>query len=316
MNNPNRINLVTGGAGFLGSHVIEKLIHSGERVICIDNFITGQRRNLEAWINHPKFELITHDVTEGISLDINRIWHLACPASPIHYQYNPIKTAKTSFIGTYNMLELAKKSNASLLLASTSEIYGDPEVHPQPENYRGSVNTIGMRSCYDEGKRIAETLCFDYFRTHKTNIKIARIFNTYGPRMLLNDGRVITNFIVQAIKKEHLTIYGDGSQTRSFCYVDDLIDGIFAFMNSNTTGPINIGNDEEISIKALAKLIIKKTNPKLSLVYKKLPAEDPKRRKPLINLAKSELNWRPKIKLEKGLEKTIIWFRNNMDIIN
>ena len=253
-------NLVTGGAGFLGSHLIDKLIESGQEVVCIDNFYTGRKSNLNQWVGNPKFEIIRHDITEPILVEVDRIWHLACPASPIQYQSNPIKTAKTSFLGTYNMLGLARRTRARIFLASTSEIYGDPEVHPQPEKYRGNVNTIGTRSCYDEGKRIAETLCFDYQRMHSTEIRVGRIFNTFGPRMLKNDGRVISNFIVQALEGNPLTIYGDGNQTRSFCYVSDLIEGIYKFMNSNFTGPINLGNPEEFTIIELAKkLSIKST---------------------------------------------------------
>ena len=242
-------NLVTGGSGFVGSHLIKRLLDSGEEVICIDNFFTGKKSNLANFFENPFFELIRHDVTEPIKLEVDRIWHLACPASPIHYQFNPIKTAKTSFLGTYNMLGLAKRVGARLLLASTSEIYGDPEVNPQPESYKGSVNTVGIRSCYDEGKRIAETLCSDYKRMHNTDIRIARIFNTYGPQMLPNDGRVVSNFICQALNQKSLTIYGDGSQTRSFCYVDDLVDGLIKLMNSDFNLPINLGNPNEIEIK-------------------------------------------------------------------
>ena len=254
-------NLITGGAGFLGSHLTDRLMEGGEEVICLDNYFTGRKSNISKWIGHPCFELIRHDVTEPISLEVDRIWHLACPASPVHYQYNPIKTAKTSFLGTYNMLGLARRVGARLLLASTSEVYGDPEIHPQPESYRGCVNTIGIRSCYDEGKRIAETLCFDYKRMHDTEIRVMRIFNTYGPRMLPDDGRVVSNFIVQALRGEPLTLYGNGEQTRSFCYVDDLINGMIRLMNCNQTGPINIGNPTEFTIRQLAELIREKINP-------------------------------------------------------
>ena len=304
-------NLITGGAGFLGSHLTDRLMESGEEVICLDNYFTGRKSNISQWIGHPKFELIRHDVTEPIQLEVDRIWHLACPASPVHYQFNPIKTAKTSFLGTYNMLGLARRVGARLLLASTSEVYGDPEVHPQPESYRGSVNTIGIRSCYDEGKRIAETLCFDYQRMHNTEIRVMRIFNTYGPRMLPNDGRVVSNFIVQALKGEAITIYGDGSQTRSFCYVDDLIEGMIKLMNSEYTGPINIGNPREFTILELAQLIKLKINPNLQLVKKTLPEDDPSQRKPIISLAEKNLNWKPSIELEEGLNKTIEYFKSN-----
>ena len=242
-------NLVTGGAGFIGSHLIDRLILAGEEVICIDNFFTGAKKNLHKWINHKNFKLINHDVTEPIQIETDKIWHLACPASPIHYQFNPIKTSKTSFLGTYNMLGLAKRLGVKILMASTSEVYGDPEIHPQTENYKGCVNITGIRSCYDEGKRIAETLCFDYNRVHNVDIRVARIFNTYGPRMLPDDGRVVSNFIVQGLKNKDLTIYGDGLQTRSFCYVDDLVDGLMNLMESSFIGPVNIGNPNEFTIK-------------------------------------------------------------------
>ncbi len=307
---PSNRNLITGGAGFLGSHLVDRLMEKGEEVICLDNYFTGRKKNIEQWIGNPRFELIRHDVTEPITLEIDRIWHLACPASPIHYQSNPIKTSKTSFLGTYNMLGLAKRANAKLLLASTSEVYGDPEVHPQPESYWGSVNPIGIRSCYDEGKRIAETLCFDYQRMHGIEICVMRIFNTYGPRMMIDDGRVVTNFIVQALKGKSLTIYGDGKQTRSFCYVDDLIDGMINVMNWEGIGPINIGNPEEFTILELAKLIRAKINPKLEFIFKPLPQDDPMQRRPLIQKAIKHLNWSPKINLEKGLDETILYFKN------
>ncbi len=303
-------NLITGGAGFIGSHLVDSLMEKGEEVICLDNFYTGTKSNLNKWISNSRFELIRHDVTDPIKVEVDRIWHLACPASPLHYQSNPIKTAKISFLGTYNMLGLAKRLNAKILFASTSEVYGDPEVSPQGENYKGSVNPIGIRSCYDEGKRIGETLCFDYYRKHATNIKVMRIFNTYGPRMLPNDGRVVSNFIVQALKGKDLTIYGDGSQTRSFCYVDDLIIGMHSLMESKLIGPVNLGNDEEFTILELAKIIIGKINPKLNIVFKPLPLDDPKQRKPLLEIAKNELNWSPSIKLEKGLDKTINYFKS------
>ena len=306
------INLVTGGAGFLGSHLIDKLMNNGEEVICLDNYFTGRKENVIKWIGNPKFELIRHDVTIPIQLEVDRIWHLACPASPVHYQFNPIKTAKTSFLGTYNMLGLARRVGARILLASTSEVYGDPEIHPQPETYKGCVNTIGIRSCYDEGKRIAETLCFDYQRMHSTEIRVLRIFNTYGPRMLPDDGRVISNFIVQALNGKPLTIYGNGTQTRSFCYVDDLIDGMIKLMNSDSTGPINIGNPGEFTIRELAELVRKKINPSLEFEQRVLPDDDPMQRKPVIKLAQKELGWEPKINLEQGLDKTINWFQKNL----
>ncbi len=308
-NNSFRVNLVTGGAGFLGSHLIDRLMENGEEVICIDNFFTGTKINVLKWINNPNFELIRHDITKPITLEVNKIWHLACPASPIHYQFNPIKTAKTSFLGTYNMLGLAKRVGAKFLLASTSEIYGDPEIHPQPETYRGNVNPIGIRSCYDEGKRIAETLTFDYKRSHQIETKVARIFNTYGPRMLANDGRVVSNLIMQGLNCENMTLYGDGSQTRSFCYVDDLIDGIIKLMNSNESGPINLGNPNETTILGLAKIISRKLNIKENFVFKDLPQDDPLQRKPIIRNAIEKLNWNPKIDLNNGLEKTISYFK-------
>ena len=303
-------NLVTGGAGFLGSHLIDKLLSAGEEVVCLDNYFTGRKSNLKHLFNNNKLEIIRHDITQPILLEADRIWHLACPASPIHYQNNPIKTAKTSFLGTYNMLGLAKRLKARFLLASTSEIYGNPLVHPQNESYCGNVNTIGPRSCYDEGKRIAETLCFDYKRMHNTDIRVVRIFNTYGPRMLPNDGRVVSNFIVSAISGDPLTIYGDGSQTRSFCYVDDLINGMILLMNSSYSMPVNLGNPDEFTVKDLAKILIKKVNPDGKLIYKNLPEDDPLRRKPDIKVAKSVLNWEPSITLSEGLDKTIKYFKN------
>ena len=303
-------NLVTGGSGFLGSHLVDKLMEKGEEVIILDNFFTGNNLNNIRWLNNKNFKLINHDIIQPITIKVDRIWHLACPASPVFYQKDPIKTAKTSFLGTYNMLTLAKKMNAKFLLASTSEVYGDPEVNPQSEDYRGSVNPIGIRACYDEGKRIAETLSFDYKRMHGVDIRVMRIFNTYGPRMLPNDGRVVSNFIVQALKKQDLTIYGDGMQTRSFCYVDDLIDGMMKLMYSNFSGPVNIGNPDEYTIKQLAKIIVKKINPELNVVHKKLPEDDPMQRKPHIGVAKKELGWEPKIKIDEGLNKTITYFKN------
>ena len=302
-------NLVTGGAGFLGSHLIDYLMQAGEEVICLDNYVTGRKSNISKWLGKTNFELIRHDITEPIQLEVDRIWHLACPASPLHYQSNPIKTAKTSFLGTYNMLGLANRVKARLLFASTSEVYGDPEVHPQIESYRGSVNTTGIRSCYDEGKRIAESLCFDYNRMHGTEIRVMRIFNTYGPRMLEEDGRVVSNFIVNALKNRPLTLYGDGEQTRSFCYVDDLIAGMVKLMNSEENGPINIGNPEEFTIKQLANLVIKKINPGLQIIKAPLPEDDPLRRRPNIDLAKRVLEWEPKINIQDGVDRTIAYFR-------
>ncbi|WP_392349845.1 UDP-glucuronic acid decarboxylase family protein [Parasynechococcus sp.] len=299
------INLVTGGAGFLGSHLVDRLMEAGEEVICLDNYFTGRKRNIARWLGHARFELIRHDVTEPIKLEVDRIWHLACPASPIHYQFNPVKTAKTSFLGTYNMLGLARRVGARLLLASTSEVYGDPEVHPQPESYRGAVNPIGIRSCYDEGKRIAETLCFDYQRMNAVEVRVARIFNTYGPRMLPDDGRVISNFIVQALRGQDLTLYGDGSQTRSFCYVSDLIEGLIRLMNGQHTGPINLGNPDEFTIRALAEQVRVRINPQLRLVEQPLPDDDPRQRRPLIDLALQQLGWQPTVALEQGLDATI-----------
>ena len=305
-------NLVTGGAGFLGSHLIDRLMQNDQEVICLDNYFTGKKSNIRHWIGNKNFELIRHDVTNPIQLEIDRIWHLACPASPVHYQSNPIKTAKTSFLGTYNMLGLARRVGARILLASTSEVYGDPEIHPQNEEYKGSVNPIGIRSCYDEGKRIAESLCFDYQRMHNTEIRVARIFNTYGPRMVPDDGRVVSNFIVQALSNRPITIYGDGSQTRSFCYVDDLIDGLISLMNSKECGPINIGNPNEFTIRQLAELVRDRINPNLELISKPLPQDDPLQRQPDIQLAIQELGWEPKIPFEEGLQSTINWFRESL----
>jgi len=310
--NINKRNLITGGSGFLGSHLAKKLLKKGEEVICLDNFFTGSKKNIDELYTHKNFEFIRHDVTEPIRIEVDKIWHLACPASPIHYQFNPIKTTKTSFLGTYNMLGLAKRVGAKLLLASTSEVYGDPEVHPQTESYKGSVNTIGIRSCYDEGKRIAETLCSDYQRVHGVDIRIMRIFNTYGPNMRFDDGRVVSNFIIQALKNENITLYGRGEQTRSFCYVDDLIEGMILLMESNYQKPMNIGNPNEFSIKQLAYLVRDLINPNLEFEYKALPQDDPKQRKPSIILAKEILNWEPKIELEEGLLKTIDWFKRNL----
>ena len=304
-------NLITGGAGFIGSHLIQKLLNNGEEVICLDNYFTGSKNNLKGFLKNPNFELIRHDVTEPILVEVEKIWHLACPASPIHYQSNPIKTSKTIYLGTYNMLGLAKRVNAKFLLASTSEVYGDPEVSPQNELYKGRVNTTGIRSCYDEGKRIAETLTSDYERIHGIDVRIARIFNTYGPNMHPRDGRVVSNFIVQALTNEKLTLYGDGQQTRSFCYIDDLIDGLIKLMGSQYTKPMNLGNPEEFKIVELANIIRSKINPNLSIQKMKLPEDDPLQRKPDIQLAIKELNWFPTIKLNEGIDKTIDYFKEN-----
>ncbi len=303
--------LVTGGAGFLGSHLCNRLIDQGEDVICLDNLFTGRKDNIRHLLGHPNFEFIRHDITEPIYIEVDQIYNMACPASPVHYQYNPIKTAKTSVIGVLNMLGLAKRVKATILQASTSEVYGDPEVHPQPENYRGCVNPIGIRSCYDEGKRMAETLCFDYFRQHDVNIKVVRIFNTYGPNMCVNDGRVVSNFIVQALKGEDITLYGNGLQTRSFCYVDDLIDGLIRMMNSRREfiGPCNIGNPQEYTMLQLANKTIELTKSRSRIIHMPLPQDDPMQRRPVIEMAKDELKWIPKIQLEEGLIKTINYFK-------
>lgn len=303
--------LVTGGAGFLGSHLCERLLNDGHEVICLDNYFTGRMANVAHLRDNKCFELIRHDVTEPILLEVDRIFNLACPASPIHYQFNPVKTIKTSVMGAINMLGLAKRVYARILQASTSEVYGDPAVHPQTEDYWGNVNPIGIRSCYDEGKRVAETLFMDYHRQNNVDIRIVRIFNTYGPRMLPNDGRVVSNFIVQALNGEDLTIYGDGSQTRSFCYVDDLIEGFVRMMNQDKIiGPVNIGNPGEFTMLELAKEVLELTGSKSKIVYKPLPGDDPKMRRPDITLAKEALGWEPTIPLRKGLEKTIVYFDN------
>jgi UDP-glucuronate decarboxylase len=304
--------LVTGGAGFIGSHLIDRLMSEGHEVLCLDNFYTGDKRNIQQWLNNPNFELIRHDITEPIRLEVDQIYHLACPASPVHYQFNPIKTVKTNVLGTMNMLGLAKRVKARILMASTSEVYGDPEVHPQPEEYWGRVNCTGIRSCYDEGKRISETLCFDYYREHQVEIRVARIFNTYGPRMLENDGRVVSNFIVQALKKIPLTVYGDGSQTRSFCYVSDLVEGLMRLMNGDYIGPVNLGNPGEYTILQLAQKIQTMVNPDASLVYKPLPQDDPKQRQPDISKAKQYLNWQPTVPLDQGLELTVKDFSSRL----
>jgi UDP-glucuronate decarboxylase len=304
--------LVTGGAGFLGSHLCDKLISEGNEVICVDNFFTGSKKNLESLIGNPNFELIRHDVTFPLFVEVDEIYNLACPASPIHYQHDPVQTTKTSVHGAINMLGLANRLNVKILQASTSEVYGDPEEHPQTESYWGKVNPIGIRSCYDEGKRCAETLFFDYWRQHNLEIKVVRIFNTFGPRMHVNDGRVVSNFIVQALKGQNITIYGDGSQTRSFCYVDDLIEVICKVMKSpkDFTGPINIGNPVEFKILDLANLIINLTGSKSKLIFKPLPQDDPKQRKPDISMAKIQFGWEPKISLHEGLLKTIHYFKS------
>jgi UDP-glucuronate decarboxylase len=302
--------LVTGGAGFLGSHLCDRLIADGHDVLCVDNFFTGSKRNIEHLVGNPRFELRRHDVTFPLYVEVDEIFNLACPASPIHYQHDPVQTTKTSVHGAINMLGLAKRLKCRIFQASTSEVYGDPAVHPQPEDYWGHVNPVGSRSCYDEGKRCAETLFFDYHRQHKLHIKVARIFNTYGPRMHPNDGRVVSNFIVQALKAEPITIYGDGSQTRSFCYVDDLIEGFAALMASPAgfTGPVNLGNPAEFSIRELAELVIAMTGSRSRLVFEPLPADDPKQRQPDIALAKKALNWEPVVPLKDGLQHTIAYF--------
>ena len=304
------INLVTGGAGFLGSYLIEKLLEKKEKVICIDNISTGQIENISHLFKNDLFDFINHDVVDPIEINCDRIWHLACPASPIHYQKNPIKTTKTCFLGTYNMLEVALRNKARLFFASTSEVYGDPDISPQKESYKGSVNPIGTRSCYDEGKRVAESLCFDYFRTHNVEIRIARIFNTYGPRMSKNDGRVVSNFICQSLLNESITIYGDGNQTRSFCYVDDLINGFLKLMESDVTGPINLGNPNELTIHKLAHKIKSKIDDNLNIIHKPLPEDDPMQRNPDISKAKEILNWEPKFNLDMGLNSTIEYFKS------
>ena len=306
--------LVTGGAGFLGSHLCKRLVAEGNDVICADNLFTGKKENIIELMDNPYFEFIRHDITNPFYVEVDQIYNLACPASPIHYQYNPIKTTKTSMLGALNMLGLAKRTRAKILQASTSEVYGDPEIHPQPETYRGCVNTIGPRSCYDEGKRVAETLFFDYYRQHEVDIKVIRIFNTYGPNMYKNDGRVVSNFIVQALQGEDITIFGDGSQTRSFCYVDDLIDGMIRMMNSRDdfVGPVNLGNPGEFTMKQLAEKVIELTSSKSRLIYLPLPQDDPRQRKPVIDLAQEELGWEPRIALEEGLRRTIAYFRDTI----
>jgi len=304
--------LVTGGAGFLGSHLCDRLTREGHDVLCLDNFFTGTKKNIRHLIGLPNFEFIRHDLVHPIFLEVDEIYNLACPASPIHYQYNPVKTVKTSVMGAIHMLGLAKRVYARILQASTSEVYGNPTIHPQPETYWGNVNTIGPRSCYDEGKRCAETLFFDYHRQNRVNIRVVRIFNTYGPRMDPNDGRVVSNFIVQALTGEDIAVYGDGSQTRSFCYVDDLIEGLIRMMNApdDFVGPVNLGNPSEFSMLELAEEIIQLTGSRSQIVFKPLPQDDPLQRRPDISLAKKRLEWEPRIKLEEGLEKTIAYFKN------
>lgn len=306
--------LVTGGAGFIGSHLIDRLMAQEHEVICLDNFYTGHKRNILKWFDNPYFELIRHDITEPIKLEVDQVYHLACPASPVHYQYNPIKTVKTNVMGTMNMLGLAKRVKARFLIASTSEVYGDPDVHPQTEEYRGNVNPIGIRSCYDEGKRIAETLTFDYHRENNVDIRVARIFNTYGPRMLENDGRVVSNFVVQALRGVPLTVYGNGSQTRSFCYVSDLVEGLMRLMNGEHTGPINLGNPDEYTILELAQKIQQMVNPDAEIKYEPLPQDDPRQRQPDITKAKTWLGWQPTIPLQEGLKLTIDDFRARVNI--
>ena len=308
--------LVTGGAGFLGSHLCERLVNMGHDVLCVDNFFTGSKQNIAHLLQNPYFELLRHDVTFPLYVEVDEIYNLACPASPVHYQFDPVQTTKTSVHGAINMLGLARRLKARILQASTSEVYGDPEIHPQTEDYWGRVNPIGIRSCYDEGKRCAETLFFDYWRQHDLSIKVVRIFNTYGPRMHPNDGRVVSNFIVQALNGSDITIFGDGMQTRSFCYVDDLIEAMTLMMASPSkfTGPVNIGNPGEFTMLELAEKVIKLTNSKSRLIFKPLPSDDPKQRQPNISLAKSELDWEPKVNLDDGLKETIKYFKHTLSI--
>lgn len=307
--------LVTGGAGFIGSHLCETLVNRGDTVLCLDNFFTGSKKNIEHLIGRPNFDLIRHDIIDPIKIEATQIYNMACPASPIHYQYNPIKTLKTSVLGTMNMLGLAKRTGAKLLQASTSEVYGDPLEHPQKESYNGNVNITGLRSCYDEGKRAAETLCFDYHRAHGVKIRVARIFNTYGPRMDMDDGRVVSNFIVQALRGENITVYGDGQQTRSFCFVTDLVCGLIDFMDHpDFTGPLNLGNDGEFTVKELAQQVIRLTSSSSKLVYMPLPADDPMKRKPDLTLARNKINFRPGIPLEDGLKQTIPYYQKSLDL--
>jgi UDP-glucuronate decarboxylase len=309
--------LVTGGAGFLGSHLCERLLAQGHDVLCVDNFFTGTKANIAHLIIHPRFELIRHDVTFPLYVEVDQIYNLACPASPIHYQFDPVQTTKASVHGAINMLGLAKRVRAKILQASTSEVYGDPEIHPQKESYWGRVNPIGIRSCYDEGKRCAETLFFDYWRQHRLRIKVVRIFNTYGPRMHPNDGRVVSNFIIQALKGDEITVYGEGTQTRSFCYVDDLIEAILRSMDTpdDFTGPVNIGNPTEFTMLQLAELVLKLTRSKSKLAFKPLPSDDPRQRQPDISVAKEILGWSPTTELEQGLERTIRYFQDRSDVL-
>lgn len=306
--------LVTGGAGFLGSHLCKRLIQEGHEVLCVDNFFTGRRQNIHELLDHKNFELLRHDITFPLFVEVDEIYNLACPASPVHYQFDPVQTTKTSVVGAINMLGLAKRLKIRILQASTSEVYGDPSIHPQPESYWGNVNPIGPRACYDEGKRCAETLFFDYHRQHGLDIKVIRIFNTYGPNMQPNDGRVVSNFILQALRNEPITIYGDGSQTRSFCYVDDLIEGMYRLMQSpkGITGPINVGNPVETTMLELAQTIIQLTGSQSELVFQALPQDDPKQRRPNIQQAEKVLNWRPEVSLHTGLERTIAYFNNQI----
>ena len=305
--------LVTGGAGFIGSHLCERLLNHNNDVLCLDNFFTGNKNNIRHLLNNHRFELIRHDVTEPIIIEVDQIYHFACPASPLHYQYNPVKTIKTNVMGTVNMLGLAKRVRARVMLASTSEVYGDPKVHPQVESYWGNVNPIGLHSCYDEGKRVAETLMMDYHRQNKVDIKIIRIFNTYGPRMALNDGRVVSNFILQALRNEDITIYGEGKQTRAFCYIDDLVDGILKMMSSDDfVGPVNIGNPNEFTILELAQKVIELTGSKSKIIKKPLPPDDPAQRQPDISLIRKKLEWEPKVDLRDGLTRTIEYFESEL----
>ena len=304
--------LVTGGAGFIGSHLCDRLIAEGHEVICLDNFFTGKKKNIAHLLSNPSFEVMRHDVIQPIYAEVDWIFNLACPASPVHYQRDPVRTIKTNVMGALNSLGCAKQNQARVLQASTSEVYGDPKVHPQPESYRGAVNPIGIRACYDEGKRTAETLFFDYHRQHGLDIRVVRIFNTYGPRMTANDGRVVSNFIVQALRGDDITVYGDGSQTRSFCYVDDLIDGIVRMMNAeNFIGPVNLGNPGEFTMLELAELVLKLTGSKSKIIYQPLPQDDPTQRCPVIDLAREKLGWQPTVKLEDGLKLTIEYFKRN-----
>jgi UDP-glucuronate decarboxylase len=305
--------LVTGGAGFIGSHLCERLLNHDNDVLCLDNFFTGNKNNIRHLLTNHRFELIRHDVTEPIIIEVDQIYHFACPASPLHYQYNPVKTIKTNVMGTVNMLGLAKRVRARVMLASTSEVYGDPKVHPQVESYWGNVNPIGLRSCYDEGKRVAETLMMDYHRQNKVDIKIIRIFNTYGPRMALNDGRVVSNFILQALRNEDITIYGEGKQTRAFCYIDDLVDGILKMMGSDDfVGPVNIGNPNEFTIMELAQKVIELTGSKSKIIKKPLPPDDPTQRQPDISLIQKKLGWEPKVEIGDGLSRTIEYFESEL----